>query len=305
MSDLTQRLAARLAPWRRAEAALSPDDGPGYLPWIVGIMAFLAAVALASSLALSEAASRWIAGFAGTLTVEIAPVPDGDPAAAQARLNAAVTALRAMPEIARAEPIARERLAMLVAPWIGTATLDLPWPILVDVTLAEGVALDAAALQQRLATAGTSAVVDDHRGWLDGLRRLARLAVLLALVVVTLVGIASACMVVLATRAGLALQHDAIELLHLMGAHDSYIARQFARQALRRSALGAFCGVGAALVSFHVAAEAVHAIDPQLFATPSLGLEAWLLLIALPFAAAALATLAAWHTVMRALKRFL
>lgn len=304
MSGLTQRLAARLAPWRRAEAALSPDDGPGYLPWIVGIMAFLAAVALASSLALSESASRWIAGFAGTLTVEIAPAPDGD-SAAQARLNAAVDALRAMPEIARAEPIARERLATLVAPWIGTATLDLPWPILVDVTLAEGASLDAAALQQRLATAGTSAVVDDHRGWLDGLRRLARLAVLLALVVVALVGIASACMVVLATRAGLALQHDAIELLHLMGAHDSYIARQFARQALRRSASGAFCGVGAALVAFHVAAEAVHAIDPQLFTTPSLGIDAWLLLIALPFAAAALATLAAWHTVMRALKRFL
>ena len=57
MSGLTQRLAARLAPWRRAEAALSPDDGPGYLPWIVGIMAALVAAlpALAPGAAFAQA----------------------------------------------------------------------------------------------------------------------------------------------------------------------------------------------------------------------------------------------------------
>ena len=39
--------------------------------------------------------------------------------------------------------------------------------------------------------------------------------------------------VIFTTRAGLAVHRDVIELLHMMGARDGYIARQFEREALR------------------------------------------------------------------------
>ena len=50
----------------------------------------------------------------------------------------------------------------------------------------------------------------------------------------TLVGLATVAIVIFATRAGMAIHHDTIEILHLIGAKDSFIASQFQRHFLAR-----------------------------------------------------------------------
>lgn len=307
MSDLKARIGAAARAWRRPEQALAQHDGAGALPWIVGIIAFLAALALATALALSGAADRWTAGLTGTLTVEIPAEDADDGRPPEQRLAAVLAILRATPGIARAEPVARERLVALLEPWLGStaASPDLPLPQIIDVTLALDAPVDKAALRASLAAAVPAALIDDHRAWLDGLLRLARLAVALALGVVALVAAAAAGTVVFATRAGLAAHQQAIELLHLMGAHDAHIARQFARLAFIRSAVGAVGGVGVALATFYALSLAARRIDPMLLASVGLGVGDWLAVLMLPLAAAAVATLAAWHTVASALKKML
>lgn len=307
MSGRSARIRARLAGWRRADRAFAPEDGPAYLPWIVGIMVFLAALALAAALALSGAANRWTAGLKGTLTVEIPVDAAQDPRGPDERLKSVLDVLRATPGIEMAQPIAPERIAQMIEPWLGSdaQTRDLPLPQMIDVRVFPGAEPDLTALGARLAEASPGTVVDDHRSWLDGLIRLARLAVGLAAGVVVLIGLAAAGCVVFATRAGLAAHQQAIEILHLMGAHDGYIARQFARLALARSAAGAVGGAIAAAASFHLLGFAARAIDPVL--VPGLRLEPWhwILLAALPAAAVAVATLTARRTAMHALRKML
>src|SRR3546814_1946131 len=62
---------------------------------------------------------------------------------------------------------------------------------------------------------------------------LARAVELMALVVVLLVVLAASIMVAFVTRMGLAAHQRSIELLHMIGAQDSYVARQFQNHALR------------------------------------------------------------------------
>jgi cell division transport system permease protein len=70
-------------------------------------------------------------------------------------------------------------------------------------------------------------VIDDHGRWIARLKRTADAVVLAALAVLALIVVGTAATVAFATRAGLATHHEIVELLHLMGAQDRFIARAF------------------------------------------------------------------------------
>jgi cell division transport system permease protein len=287
------------------------EDSPLHLDWIVGAMAFLAALAMVGALATMDAAAHWRRGLTGTLTVEIpAPLkaPQAAPAAAAdatAQLDRVLAILRNEPGIERATPLPRARIAELLSPWLGTGDLidSLPVPQLIDVRLASDARLDVAGLKQRLAAAAAGTTLDDHQIWIAQLVHLARLAVGLALTIVGLVAASAVAAVVIATRAGLAMHHEAIDLLHLMGAEDDYIADQFASQALRRGLRGGVLGLllaALALVGFGIASQAV---DPKLLPRLWPALDQVLPLVLVPLATAGLGWATARHTVRRALKQ--
>ena len=259
-------------------------DREGFLAWMVGLMVFLATLAIAAALAANGAAERWARGLAGTATVQM-PADAGD------KVEALADTLRAVPGVRSATPIGVKQTQALLEPWLGPGAQleELPLPRLIDLRLAPGA--DVAALQARAAEALPGAVVDDHRNWAD---RLAGIATAIE---------AAALMIVFATRAGLEAQRGVVELLHLVGARDGWIARQVERQALRLALKG---GAGGLLLAAAVIAVAVWlASGDTLRLLPKLdvGLGAWLTLLALPAAAAIVAMLTARVAVLRALRR--
>jgi len=279
------------------ELALERDRERRWIAAVVGALAFLATLALGLALALAGTAGRWQASFQGTLTVEL-------PAGAD---NAAVLrALRAEPAILRVEPIDRRRSEALLAPWLGAGNLaDLPIPGLIDVKLRDGAYLDVRSLEAKLAALVPGAVVDDHARWLGGFLALARAALIVASIVVVAVGRAAASCVAFATRAGLAMHREAVDLLHLVGAEDGYIAGQFAGAAMRLAFAGAATGAlgGAAVLAL---AHSIASSSATLaFPLPALGALDWVALAAIPLAATAVAAVAAYATVMRNLGRIL
>ena len=66
-------------------------------------------------------------------------------------------------------------------------------------------------------------IVDDHRIWLDRLVRMIETFEALAFMILILIVLATVGTVVFTTRTGLAIHREAIEVLHLMGAHDEYM----------------------------------------------------------------------------------
>jgi len=97
-------------------------------------------------------------------------------------------------------------------------------------------------------------------------------------------------------------------VLHLIGARDGYIARQFERHALRLGLKGGVAGLALAiltLVGIAAAATQVGALDDAVRVLPALSAPAveWVLLLLLPIAAGLVAMLTARITVLRALKR--
>ena len=95
-----------------------------------------------------------------------------------------------------------------------------------------------------------SASLDDHGQWLQRLAAMARVMTLLGLMVLGLVFAATALCVVFATRGAMAGNRIVIEVLHFVGAEDSYIAREFQRHFLLLGLRGAGIGGGVAMALF-------------------------------------------------------
>jgi cell division transport system permease protein len=291
---------------RRNEVPLGDDEAGRFLPWIIGSMVFLAALAVASALTIAAASNRWNAELAGSATVQIAPAsteksaPDTKP---EARMQAALTVLNATDGVLAARPVSDDAARALVSPWLGTGDLgDIAMPQLIELTIDQD-HLDAKALQARLTAAVPGAEFDDHRRWVNALGDLARSLQAVALSVLALVCGVAVLAIVFATRSGLAVHGEIVEVLHLIGARDDYIASGFARYAsvlALRGGVGGTVVAAGALFSLRLAgADFVSGLLPSLTLSP----YAWVIIACLPIAAALLAALTAHLTVLAALAR--
>ncbi len=284
------------------------DGSVRFLPWIVALMAYLAGLALAGALLLDAALGDWSRGVSGVMTVELPPVATGE--AGDAAVAPVMELLRATPGVASVILIPRAEVAKLVEPWLGAgqSIAQLALPRLIDVRMDPAHRPDLAALRGKLATAAPGALLDDARLRFDRLFDLGLSIEFMTAVILVLIGIAAVLTTIFATRAGLAVHQNVIEILHVLGARNSYIAGQFARQALGLGLRGGLIGLilaAATLALLGHAASAAAILGPGLRLVPAIVLLPWQwsLLVLVPIAAAAISYVTALATVHGALAR--
>ena len=278
------------ARWRPAPLLPEADARDGALLFVVAVLCFLACLTAIGVIASDRAARGWIGQLGGEATVIVRPSRGETPDAAAAR---AAEALAGVPGVAEARALEPKQAYDLIRPWLGDiADLeDLPVPRLVTVSLDPKAPAEADRLALALKAQEIDGSVDDHSLWIAGVRRSATLARALGAGVFMLIAGAAAAVVAFATRAGLAARHDVVEVLHLSGATDGFIAQLFQARFARMAAIGGLAGALAAAV---VGATLRIAGGPQ-GVTPALPV-AWSDLLAVlpcPLAAARVAAVAA------------
>jgi cell division transport system permease protein len=280
------------------------SSGGGILPWVIGVMVYLSALALAGSISLRSATSAWTAGLAQSLTVQVS---EAERSVRTQQAQAAYKVLMATPGIVSVRILNQKEMNALLEPWLGAGNVspDLPIPTLIDVQLDPIVPLDVRALEATLKATAPSAKIDTHQQWLGELATLTQSIEWIANLIVVLVALATIAIVAFGTRAGLATHKPTIEILHLMGAEDSMIASEFQGRFLWYGLKGALLGVLSAVATLGLLSLLANRLQAGLlgsFALPPLG---WLLLGLLPILAALITMLTARLTVLRALKDYL
>jgi cell division transport system permease protein len=135
---------------------------------------------------------------------------------------------------------------------------ELPVPRMIVLKLAPEAQLDLGKLRAALSQSVPSANLDDHRQWIDRLTVMSRTTVLVAIVIFGLVLVAMALAVAFATRGAMAGSREVINVLHFVGAEDSYIARQFQRHFLWLGLRGGLIGGGLAIATFLIGGLLSH-----------------------------------------------
>jgi len=313
------------APLREAplkEAPLLPParDSDRPLFFVVAIIVALACTAAIAARSAWSAADAWTAGLDGAMTVQVRTNPDpstGDPSGnapsssgnsggnAADMTARAESALRSVAGVTSARALTPDDLDALLKPWFGDegAPAGVPLPILIDVQLDTIAPASAADLASALERAGLDADVDDHESWARDLRRAAGAARTLALSAFALLIAAAIAVTSFATRASLAVRADVVEVLHLVGADDTFIASEFTRRFLglgvRAGFLGAVLAFAAALAAFFLTRGGGDDFLPS-FRFARLDV---IILALTPLVSATVAAFTARETVLRTLKR--
>jgi len=232
--------------------------------FVLAIMSFLACITVGAVAVVATAASDWRTDIAGEVTVQIRPVEGLDMAAA---IREATTLISATPGVRAVRALSEAELRGLLEPWLGSGVdLDeLPVPRLIVVEIDRHAPPDIAALRARLMSAVPTSSLDDHELWQGRLAVMANTLIVSGIGILALVLCATVLSVIFATRGAMASNRDIVEVLHLVGAKESFIAREFERHFLRLGLKGGLAGGAMAVAAF----GAVRWITAQFAATPA------------------------------------
>jgi len=291
---------------RRTDLPLDKDPLSRFLPWLIAFMVYLAALAQAGLIGLDSLAQRWDTGMAATLTVQIPPDPNAGTATNARRLQIALNMISETSGVLKASVISEDKVLQLLSPWLGLVeATDVPLPILIDVETDPDLNVDARVLHQKLARRIPGTQVDDHGVWLSRLIEMVRTLEGLAGGVLLFILLSAAGTVIFTTRTGLTVHAEAIEVLHLTGAHDRYIAKQFAGRAVALGLKGGLYGIGLAIPTLLVLGHMAGRMEAGMLPDIEMPLLGWVSLAVLPVLSSFVAGVTARHTVMRNLRRML
>lgn len=276
---------------------------------VVAIMTFLASLTTGAVILVGQAAGEWQADVAREVTIQVVPAPGRD---TDAIVERAATVARAFPGIADVRVYSKDESSKLLEPWLGSGlTLgDLPVPRLIVVRLFSGETVDMARLNRLLIDSAPGATLDDHRGWIDRMRAMAGSVVAGGIVILVLMLAATVLSVTFATRGAMATNKNVIEVLHLVGAKNGFIAGNFQRHFLVIGLQGGALGGGAAVVLFALAALIGHFAagtaggdqSAALFGSFSLGFFGYVAVLAQVILSAVVTALTSRQTVNRTLE---
>ena len=160
-------------------------------------------------------------------------------------------------------------------------------------------------MSEELAEAAPLASLDNHKLWLNKLIKFADGLKVLALSVLALVIVVTSGAIFYCTQTSLGLHKYIIEILHLMGAKDTYVAQQYAKRTAFLGFIGGLYGLVLAVPTIFVIAGLAQQIEGGIISEARLSTADWMAILSLPLFSALIAMMTAYYTVKKTLEKFM
>lgn len=237
---------------RRDQPLVPVDSAAGRaLVAVIAILTFLASLSAGAALLTARASEQWRGAVANEMTIQVRPDSRRNIEADVAR---AVEMAQGVASVSEVRAVPKAESDKLLEPWLGAGLdlVELPVPRLIVVRLKGTPGPELAAFKDNLRREVPTASLDDHRLWLRRLSTMANTIILAGVATVLLVLSAAALAVAFATRGAMAGSRDSVEVLHLVGADDAFIAREFQSRFVRLGLKGGGAGGLAAIVAIAI-----------------------------------------------------
>lgn len=286
---------------------LNKDADSKFMVTLIALMSFLAILAFTGSFALGTMTARWSSGLENKVTIEI-PVETKDGHLLSQETVKQETleiykGLKDHPQISHIHILDESEIGQLIEPWIGdNLTLgEIPLPGLIALEVKNSDAQSLTSLEADIKKYSKHGILENHHEWLRDLMRFAMILKILALSIATLIAVTTVIAVAGGIRTRMAIHNHEIELLHLIGASDTYIASQFQNHAMILALRGSLIGTGAGmLAALGIITLSGHS-GTSLIPTIQIGFGSFLILACVPFITLAIAGITARFTVLRSL----
>lgn len=235
----------------REASPILPDDAisGSALIAVIAIMSFLAALTLGAVQIVHGKAAEWRADVTKEITIQIRPAEQGN---LDNDVRRVVEIAKKNQNVVDVRSFTKEESERLLEPWLG-AGIDfssLPVPRLVRIRLKNPQDSNFTDLRNALSAGVPNAMLDDHHNWSERIASASNAIGLIGTALLVLMLIATVLSVSFATRGAVAANRSAVEVLHFVGARDSYVANAFQKHFLMVGLKGGAIGAAAAALLF-------------------------------------------------------
>jgi cell division transport system permease protein len=276
----------------------------------MAVMCYLATLSLGGLMLVEAAVTQWVSGIGSEMTVQVKPLSGTDIAR---EVKKAREILSATPGIASVRKLDGEFVEDLLEPWLGatSALQELPVPVLLAVAVERDGPPDLKALEQRLAHDVKGASLDTHARWQSELARAAFSMRGLSLAILVLIAVSAMALVIFATRSVLDANRAVVEILHLVGAGDDFIASAVKGRFLRSGFFAGLIGTLGGVLTFALIralgapvgrSALAEASTDLLISAPPVALATYTVFLLVPICITLLSLVTAHLAVMRQLR---
>ena len=255
--------------------------------------------------------NNWNKSILGSVTVQIIPTNNTNKEKALAELMAyeekAVDFLKSVNGIIKVTPLSDEQLNELLHPWLGddVSISDLPTPRIIDVKIDPDADIDFMQLAQDLSVASPQASLDNHKIWLNRLIAFADGLNMIATTILALVITITSGAIFYTTQMSMGLNNHIIEILHLIGAKDTYIAQQYAKHMGFIGLIGGLLGLLFAIPAIFFIGNLANSIKGGIISDATLSTLDWICIMLLPILSMIISMTTAYYTVKNTLKKMI
>lgn len=285
----------------RQDLPLKNDIAARFVPKIVALMVYLGTLSFVFSLFMIHSTQSWENQFTTHLSVEIPTLPGTSSNEIQSQV---LQLLNRTPGVQHAAAVSQKEMAALFRSLLGEDVNSelFSLPLILDVTLNGKEKIDINSLEIHLKNISPTIQLTDHRDWQGQVSNLIRTTVLIAFIITCLILFAALATTTFATHTSLLIHRQVIEILSLIGATHSYIAKQFQMNAFKQGLIASAIGSTLAFLTFFGVVTLLEKADLPFVVNSSFFSQSLCVFAFAPFLTSLSMMLTARLVVMRTLK---
>ena len=223
-----------------------------FLGWIMSSMIYLALLAVLFSTVSTLSFDKWRSATRDLVTIHVpkpAEIIDSDDGVT--RLDETLKILRAFPDIESFTVLEKNDIERLINPLVDKDILkNILLPALIEIRLKRNNSLPD--LNNALKNLSTDIFIESHAELFLPDAKAFSGAKKLFSVIVGLTLFVAMISIIFAVHAGLAINRETIQVMHLIGAKNGFIARTFQKHVLKVLGFSSACGTALAIGTFFI-----------------------------------------------------
>ncbi|UNM05946.1 MAG: hypothetical protein H6925_05535 [Holosporaceae bacterium] len=212
---------------RQTTLPLGQDPSSRYLPWIIGLMTFLASLSITAGLSLNKLSGSWVRELGNYLTIEAPAAINGKESIQTEQEYKIHEAVQSFSRIGPIKSISAQKILGAVTGEVFTEEDIGVLPKIYEVKLNGAPAHEISALREKLKAISDEIRLEDHRQTRNTMGKIAKSIQVISISIVMLIILGAISIIAFTAQTSLIIHRNVIEILYLVGATPSYIARQF------------------------------------------------------------------------------
>ena len=287
----------------KTDIAFKSDINKSFLPFVTAFMVFIASIIFATSLIGNNFTNDWNKYLKNNVSIQVLPDFKAKHLEKdiELRIKNIINILKITPGIKSYSVMDKTETENLIKPWIENFPNDLILPRIINIEISPIIPFDAKKLITELEIYSKNIKFETYSDWMYEIQSsITAVQILLGLIVIIIL-ITVAITISYATRSGLNINKKVINIMHMVGATNDYISKEFSKQMMKLALIGGSVGYLFSCFIIFIIKISTSYITNKIIVNFEFSNEIYLYILIIPVIAGVIAKVSAMLTIKQEL----